>query len=206
LAGQFLAVFPTLIYFALKTWRDTKWRLFHWLSWGPIAFFAIMALRGSVEPNWPAVSHLSIAILAMAGATQLRGIKIAALFWGILVSLAVGLVVTKTAPKDLGKLAEPYQFEELAKVVPKYEPLYASTYQMASQLWFLTQKPVYKLSKMSRYDFFDELPQSIPTESKFFLARFDYEIELPAWIDQSYSIVKIATVDSNLEILEIQKR
>lgn len=205
LGGQILTIFPTLIYLSFRATKDNFSRLNLFLAWGPVLFFALMALRGRVEANWPSPAHMSFAALAVLASSKLRAVKFTSYFWSAIIIVLLVMLGTNNIPATLEKVSEPQKFYSVASSVNKYENLFGSTYQMSSQIWFYNQKPFYKLYKMSRHDFFDEIQQQ-PNFDIFHLLKHDYEIELPQWVIENYHFEIIEKLTDGLEIVEMRKK
>lgn len=92
---------------------------------------------------------------------------------------------------------------EIAPQLKAYKPLYGPTYQLSALFSMLTDTPVYKLYGLSRYDFFDTLPQSKPEEKIFYVLKYK-TTEWPESYDQ-FSKNKVAEFPKyDLEVFEFR--
>jgi 4-amino-4-deoxy-L-arabinose transferase-like glycosyltransferase len=179
--GQFLLIFPIPLWLAFKSIKNKSHVLLQYFSWGPLLFFFVSSFRGVVEMNWPIIAYPSLYAL---GALETKSTKLIRWTVGIWIScflLLISQVITPWIPNAPEKLLELSYFEPTISAAEKYSPLYAESYQMASYLWFKTKKPSFKLYQMSRRDFFDELPGSMPKGYPFYLVM-DRNAGLPQWL------------------------
>lgn len=109
-------------------------------------------------------------------------------------------------PSAPDKLSEFSQFEPLLKVRAQYRPLYASTYQMASWVWYETKNPFFKLKGMSRLDLFDTFPEAVPSEFPIYIAMKRYT-SMPDWIEQDsqFKVSEVASLENDLVIMKVDK-
>jgi 4-amino-4-deoxy-L-arabinose transferase-like glycosyltransferase len=110
----------------------------------PLCFFALVATRSEVEPNWPTVYLLSAAPLAAMLLRNLRRwVVLAAL--GNLLLLTLYAVHAATAALPLGDgqnrvLRETHGFAQLAEIAATLgEPVHADRYQTTAMLRFYGQ-------------------------------------------------------------------
>lgn len=167
---QILVLFPPIVYWAI---RNTK-KAPAWLSllaWGPLAFFALTSFRGYVEANWPIISYaevFALAVLSLPPPT--RAFRVTVGVWALAMMAMCALIITRWSPTgEPIKTKEFFQFESLRQAATLHDPVYARSYQMASQLSFDLKRPVYKLRGMNRRDFYDFLSESLPTGDAFFV-------------------------------------
>jgi len=208
LIGQLMIISPFLIPVLYRAHR-TNPRSFHQslnsiFGWGPLIFFLLTSFKGHVEANWPVIAVPPLLILS---ATQLNNFlklkKIHFTFFGFLYLLIFAYYLNPKIPFLHEKLKEPLKYSQLVPLIEKYEPLYASKYQMASTLWSLTKKPFYKLPEMSRYDFFDTLllKENVSIPFYLILERGD---NLPGWIlERKLSTQEISFTSEDFKILKI---
>ncbi|GIL17112.1 MAG: hypothetical protein BroJett040_08630 [Oligoflexia bacterium] len=203
--GQLICLFPTTVYIAFRAKVQGELRLLLYLAWFPIAFFFISSFRGVVEINWPVVGHFGVYTLAALAAISWKNIHLSVWFWVVAGLVALTHVAVPWFPMASDKLNEPRYFQPIYQLEKKYSPLYASTYQMASALWYANKKPTYKLWGMSRHDFFDELQKTPPSESRFYLVKQNFS-PIPDWIiNQKYRVVKKEDVPPIFEVFEVSK-
>jgi 4-amino-4-deoxy-L-arabinose transferase-like glycosyltransferase len=170
-------------------------------SLSQLGFFLSSSFKSVVEGNWPLTSHLHSLAFTAGGATKktiYRGIGFSVFFY-VLISL---FFIHPASEKVRKNLINSSQLEDLYPLVEKYQPLYGPSYQVSSLISWKTQKIVPKLRDLSRHDFYDSLPESLPTESKFYALKNDYS----QWPDQfkTFKKTKIRTFDkTGIELYEL---
>jgi len=204
--AQTMVLFPTVVWCALRARLTGLSRVFLYFAWGPLAFFFLSSFKALVEVNWPIVAYPAFFALAALGAQSKRPLWIANAFWLGLFALVVSHTIKPWIPSAPEKLSEFSQYEPLLKKSEQYEPLYASTYQMASWLWYETKKPVYKLHRMSRFDFFDSFAQGIPLSYPIYV-MLKRDSDLPEWIknDPQYIVSEVENLDNDLLIVRVNR-
>lgn len=201
IVSQFFILSPILIHFFYKHWNKIKSELLFWSGIFPVVFFFITSFRTGVEGNWPTVGYLGLYLLY---AIYNETIKPLAIYF-ISISLVIGFAMTFNIGNAGDKLKELNIIQKIAPEIKQYQPLYASKYQIASQLWFELQQPVYKLNQMSRTDFFDYMPESKPNENQFYLLK-NTKDHLPNWINQqNYQVEDFKVLDHDLVLQRIYK-
>lgn len=203
LLGQVVLLGPWLIPSFLKATKNQSLRLFFWNAvfiWG---FFAYSSFHGVVEANWPIVAFPA-AFALVASALPSRRIFVGTIvFWSILGTIVATHWIFNWIPGLPENLEETRQYRKLAPFVEKYQPLYANTYQMASILSFETKSPVFKLNDMSRFDFFDQLPESFPAPGPYFLVKREGQ-NLPKWVREGHNRIEAVEKSApNFEVLRI---
>lgn len=191
--GQVFLLFPTIIYFAI---RRPKLQKLTWLpvfAWGPLIFFFLTSFKGKVEANWTSAAYPSMIALAFFSQSQslAKWMKATLTVW-IVATLLVIVNVYHPLPFIEQKKLKTYEFlkyKPLYKVAESYQPFFASTFQMASKIWYETKQPTYKLHAASRRDFYDELPDGFPKEKTYFYAAQSWE-KLPEWAQKKGHQVK----------------
>ena len=104
------------------------------------------------------------------------------------------------------KVSEPYEFQNLAEETKEFQPLYASSYQMASSLWYFSKIPVFKLKDISRFDFFDTLPEAIPQSEVFYLVKRENN-GLHPWLSQEqWSGQVVKKIEPDYVLMEFKKQ
>lgn len=204
-AGQIFAVFPPILYLAIKAFKNSKLRLFVCLGFFPLAFFFASAFRGFVEVNWPNIGHLSLIFLAVVIAKNLRPIQLTIGFWSVLTLSLFAFIGLNFYPKALEKLKENTQYEVLTPFVTSELPMYADSYQMASSLWFKTKKPFYKLKGMTRFDIYDTFPESDPTQSPIYLILHKDSLVSDEVLAR-FQTTPYKEIDENFRILQLDRR
>ncbi|MGE0762800.1 MAG: ArnT family glycosyltransferase [Bdellovibrionales bacterium] len=201
--AQIGLLFPTIVWLALKSRAPLELRV---AAWFPLIFFLLTTFRGYAEANWPIVAHPLILALAVASwPTHRRALLTTGATWGAVLLVLLGLVALPTWPMwvQKTKLRDLRQFDSLAKATQEMSPLYARSYQMAAALSFKQQRPVYKLRGLNRHDFFDSLVQSIPNESRIFLAVEKSDALPPPW--DEWRVASVVPVGDQFEIRELEQ-
>lgn len=139
---------------------------------GPFVFFFLTSFRAPVELNWPAMGLPSLIAFASLS-SPLQGF--ARWFYG---ALTVSIFLLFALPSEINpvpRASEWREYDQVVDLVANHQPLYASSYQMASVLWFRTQMPVYKLRGSRRIDMYDRWEGSAmgPGTSYFLRHRDD---------------------------------
>lgn len=203
--AQFLILSPPLVLAALRCRLPAKIRVLAYLSWGPLAFFLLTSLRGSVEVNWPIVAYPSFFLLSTLGSQVKKSIQITCIFWVIVFSVLVSQTITPWIPFAPEKINELSEFEPLLAAQTKYQPFYASSYQMASWLYYTTKTPIKKFPGISRVDFFDRLDSELPETYPIYIAIKEYT-SMPEWLTQeNYKITTVEKLNRGLIIVRIDK-
>lgn len=204
--AQAIALFPTIVWSALRARLQGMKRILLYFAWGPLLFFLFSSFKALVEVNWPIVAYPAFFALAVFGAKNSRGFWIANTFWVVLITLVMTHVAVPWIPRAPEKLSEFSQFEPLLDQRSKYEPLYASTYQMASWVWYQTKTPFFKLHKMSRFDLFDTYPEGMPQNFPIYIAMKRYT-DIPDWIkkDPQYKVREVDSLENDLVIVRVDK-
>lgn len=166
--GQLIIVSPWILYWAYKGISRKNIYLSS-LAFTPLVFFFLTSFRGHVEANWPITAYSAILLLAFIGGLSKKSILIHCLFWISLVGGLTTYIVWPDKKNPTNPIVEQFKYESYTGMLEKFKPLYAGRYQMASVLWLNSNKPVYKLRGLSRFDFFDTMPGSLPKEKNFFL-------------------------------------
>lgn len=181
--SQILLIFPLIFWAALRGRPSRDLRALLYFAWGPLLFFLWSSFKASGEANWAIIAYPAVFALALYYSRIAQWTKIYSWFWGV--ALAVFLVITFTPAlrKSVGKINESYYFEDMSHLALEYKPLYAQTHQLTSAIWYFTKNPTYKIRGMNRYDFYDTLPESIPSGNLFYLIKRP-ETPMPDWVGQ----------------------
>lgn len=203
--GQILIIFPLIFWAALKARVPTNFRWLYYFGWGPLLFFTFTSFRALVEANWPIIAYPAVLALALFHPKIDNWYKIYVGFWATLFTVVL-LTLFVPALRNLNdKVAEPYHFQELSKVALEYQPLYGSSYQMAASLWYFSKVPVFKLKDISRFDFFDTLPEATPSGNLFYLVKRKTN-GLPSWVSQQqWQVKEIKQISPDFELLEFTR-
>lgn len=206
LLSQAFLISPFILYGAIKARPPKQLQFLVWLGFFPLIFFLITSFRSNVEANWPVMSYASIFALVCFSAASTKIFKRTNQLWfAVYLIIGVILVVPQIREK-FEKLNEPFVFSNMDSELKGYTPLFASTYQMASSLWFSTKTPVFKLRGTSRVDFFDTLEGSIPSTNKFYLLKY-YNTDLPEWLTAKQpKIVEIKKIEPDLILVEVTQQ
>jgi hypothetical protein len=183
------------------------WIRFFLIIFLPIlVFFFLNSFKNKVEANWTQVAFPFI--LSFLATKELKALKIKlySTFWLVLLVILLSqwkFNWWKNAPAE--RLTEPFRYSALIDEIKTYQPFYATSYQMASYLWFETKQPIYKIFHTSRIDFFDNFSQARPIEPIFFVAK-NKDTDFPDWfLKEGYSIHVEKEIDTNLEILRVSR-
>lgn len=206
LLAQFMVIFPTTVFLALKAKPNQLERILIYFGWGPILFFTLSSFKGLVEVNWPIVGYPALIALAVVGAVNTNRFKLlhaSGAFWSALFTILISQLFYPWLPNAPEKMAELTQFQTVVDARERYQPLYGSTYQMSSWVWYQTKKPFYKLREMSRRDFFDELPEGLPTEVPFYMAM-KATTWIPDWVTTKYKITEVEKLENDFVIMKME--
>lgn len=200
LSGQFAIIFPAVLWVAFKLSSKREYVLYSVFGWGPLLFFLYSSFKSPVEMNWPVIGHWTLFLLFAVG---LKNWKNSAWTIGFFAMLGLFVIVSAMDPNTkLDKLKEYYTAKNIFMQTKDLRPLYADSYQSASLLWYIGKEPIYKLRNSSRLDFYDYLPESIPTTSKFYLLRRK-DNSISPWLPTSAKVTSLKTLENDFEILEV---
>ncbi len=204
--AQVLLLFPTVVWVATRAKLEGRAKLLFYFSWGPLAFFFFSSFGGLVEANWPIVAYPSFLALAALGAERPRPLYAANIFWVIAFLTLSTHIIKPWIPAAPEKLSEFSQFDAVVEKRFQYDPLFASTYQMASAVWYTTKTPFFKLSQMSRFDIFDTYPEGFPSSFPIYVVM-KRESELPRWItqDKSFQVEEVEALRDDFIIVRVDK-
>jgi hypothetical protein len=186
---------------------ERKWGNFFICIFLPIMiFFGLNSFKNKVEANWTQIAFPFVfSYLASKNIAPVK-VKAYVIFWSALILILLSqwqLNWWKNSPSE--KLTEPFHYAELVPELANFSPLYASSYQMASYLWFQSKKPVYKLYHTSRIDFYDTFSQSKPKEPVFYIAK-SKDTDFPEWFSKlNYKVNVVKQLNNDLEILKVEQ-
>ena len=168
--GQ-IALMSPIVFFSLFQKRiEKKNKIF---SLSQIVFFTTSSFKAIVEANWPITAHAHSTAHFVEGATP-KKIKFTFLYWGFVYLLIFIFFNLPGAQKTLRNQYRSTQIDELLPLVSKYHPLFGPSYQISALLTWKTNKFIPKLKGLSRFDFYDTLPESKPVDRTIFvLKHFD---------------------------------
>lgn len=204
--AEFLLLFPWIVFCALKARITERFQVLSYLAWGPLIFFFFSSFRGAVELNWPIAAFPAVFALVLFSPKSKLATSFTGYFWGGFYILIFAAVLLLPVHNPLAKgLREPFRFRPLARLQEQYHPLYTGTYQMASTIWYENRKPIYKLRDMSRFDFFDTLPNSMPQEDTFYLIQENWSV-LPDWVEKSgYKTEVVEKIEPHFIVVKVSK-
>lgn len=202
LTSQIALIFPVVLYYALKA-RGSL--ILKTMAWAPLLFFFITSFKGKVEGNWPLVAYPAIMALAVLGSKNLRWTKPVMGFWIVGFLLVVNQYFNPILPiPDLDKkLNEIRKTDYLKDKLLGLEPLYASSYQIASKIRREWPKEIFKVTGVSRHDHYDSYPQSIPQKGVFYVigARSDTKFAMR----RNYKYIKKFPIDDRFAYFILEK-
>ena len=206
--GQLVLMFPAL-FFALKKPKalDSLFLVLVAFAVTPLIFFFFTSFRGHVEANWPVSSYPFLVALLVLHINRAKETfaKVHLLLWGSL-SLIISIhAITPIVDGSNSKIDEPRILRQLATEVASFNPLYASTYQIASSLSYNLKRPINKLFQSSRFDFYD-LTQKQPTVDKVFYLLKNKHTEYPEWLTAENPIFHTEkTFDHDMVLIRVQR-
>jgi hypothetical protein len=200
-----LFIFPVYWTVYYKAVKENKQRLLIYLSIPVFLFFLISSFRAKVEGNWSQLAFIpALSLIAFYDEKSWR-LKSFIFVWG---GALIVLILFWRQPRFSHcpeKLCEPNRYQAVLEIEKNYRPFYASSYQMASFLWFQNKRPAYKLFDMSRTDFYDTLVESKPTTNEFFLVKHN-QTEIPPWVsEQGYLYEAVKMIDDDLQLMRFHR-
>lgn len=204
LLGQLLIIFPPILYFALKKpIPELRWALY--FAWFPLIFFFFTSFRSLVEANWPIIAYPAVLALTASQDKVKKSLKIYIGVWGTIFAVVIATLFIPSLRSLNEKIDEPYRLQNLSKIVQEHQPLYANSYQVASSLWYFSKTPVFKLKDISRFDFFDTLPEAVPQGTFFYLIKPE-NVKTPLWVfEQGYKKVNVQKTEESFILEEYRK-
>ena len=196
--GQILLFNPVLVFSMIFKFKKS---LFSISALGQWLFFLYSSFKAKVEANWPLTSH--VMGLMDIDATGKKVIRYSLIYWAVIWMALPVFLFTTAGKKKIDLLPTSLTVKNIAPELKKFQPLYGPTYQMSSLLTLLTENPVYKLNGLSRYDFFDSIPQSHPSAKSFYVLKY---VSTP-WplFYENYSKARVAEFPRyNLEVFEFR--
>lgn len=185
---------------------DTESCIHFFLGWTPLLFFFISSFKGAVEANWPLMSFAHLGLLFFTQQQKPIWGRIYLTFWGFATIAILYCLSFPQANFLHNKLSEPKKYSENIKALDHYRPLYTSTYQMASSIWYFSHIPTFKLRGESRPDFFDQLPESIPSENIFYYLKEDYQDLPDSLIKEGYTFKKLSQPFTKHTLYEVSNK
>ncbi len=189
-----IALMSPVVFFSLFSKRfDKTDQVF---SFSQIVFFTTSSFKAIVEANWPITAHAHATAHFLDRASN-KKIKYTFIYWGIIYVLMIVFFNLPVAKKVLRNQYRSSQLDELLPTVAKYKPLYGPSYQISSLLTWRTGQFIPKLNGLSRFDFYDTLPESTPVDSKIFVLKH-FDSIWPAKYDK-YNKIRIEVFE-NMQI------
>nr|WP_295902371.1 glycosyltransferase family 39 protein [uncultured Bdellovibrio sp.] len=203
--GQVLILFPLVFWAAIRAQVPRNMRWLYYFGWGPLLFFLYTSFRALVEANWPIIAYPAVIGLALFYSRTQKWLKYYVCFWGLIFVIVIATLFTPALRNLSEKVQEPYVLQEISSIAHEYHPLYASSYQMASSIWYFSKVPTFKLQGISRYDFFDTLPEAQPQGNVFYLVKRERN-GLPKWIsEQQWQMKEIKKISPDFVLLEFTR-
>lgn len=197
LIAQAFIANPFFIWLLFKKSVDNTQRIF---SLSQLGFFFASSFKSVVEGNWPLTSQFHTTLNGVLNSSK-KLLTFAFSFWAFFYILAAAFFMSEVSSKVRKNLTNSSQLEEIYPLAKQYQPLYAGTYQLASLISWKTQTLVPKLNGLSRHDFYDSLPESEPTATKFYVLKLDYS----TWPEKydKYQKIKLQSFDkTGLELYQ----
>ncbi|WP_413582975.1 ArnT family glycosyltransferase [Bdellovibrio sp. HCB288] len=203
--AQILIIFPWVFWSALRAKVPAPLRYLIYFAWFPLIFFFGTSFKALVEANWPIIAYPAVFMLAVLYPRMQQWYRYYVGFFGLLITLAVSMLFIPSLRNMDPKVSEPFDYQKLAKETVEYQPLYGNSYQMSSSLWYFSKTPVFKLSGISRYDYFDTFPEAKPQGNKFYLVKREGN-GLPQWLsEQQWTYQEIKRVAPDFVVLEFTR-
>jgi 4-amino-4-deoxy-L-arabinose transferase-like glycosyltransferase len=169
--GQALLMSPFVFYSLFQKRNSDKTDQIFSLT--QIGFFTTSSFKAIVEANWPITSHTHATAHYSQNFSR-KTFKATLIYWLVIYLVLIIFINSDLSKKTLRNQYRSSQLAELLEVVKKYKPLYGPSYQISSLLSWQSNQFIPKLNGLSRYDFYDTLPESNPTEKEIFvLKHFD---------------------------------
>jgi 4-amino-4-deoxy-L-arabinose transferase-like glycosyltransferase len=197
LVAQCFIANPFFIYILFKKSIDPTQKIF---SLSQLGFFLTSSFKSVVEGNWPLTSQFHTSLNGVLGSSK-KQIAYAFTFWIFFYILIGGFFLSESGSKVRKNLVNSSQLEDIYPLASTHQPLFGATYQVASLISWKTQSLVPKLNGLSRHDFYDSLPESEPTATKFYVLKLDYS----TWPDKydKYQKIKLQSFDkTGLELYQ----
>lgn len=187
--AQFLLVNPFIFAALFKSSLDKRERIF---SWSQLLFFLSSSFKSVVEANWPITSHMHTTLHSL----QIKTLKLRQVFgfWFFFYALIGVYLCTPLSHDAKKKMVSSAQVDALIPELRSYRPLFGASYQVASLLTWRTHESIPKLRELSRHDFYDSLPESLPTEQSFYVLKNDYSDWPPRY--RAYKKIRLAYFDN----------
>ncbi|MFK8136845.1 MAG: ArnT family glycosyltransferase [Bdellovibrionales bacterium] len=203
---QIVFVFPAVIYIAFRNFNK-KYLFLFVLAAFPMLFFLLTSFKGRVEGNWPMVAYPAIGMLAVLQSTDFKKwFKYAVTFWVLIFVVVYSNAFYYWLPVEQTKtkFREFNEYEDLLVVARSYTPAYADSYQMASYLSYKLKTDILKLKSYNRKDFYDYLPESKPSEERFYFLVETQVHKLPDYM-KNYKITLKVPINARYQVIEFTR-
>lgn len=205
IGSQLLLVSPFVIWALTKATTPSAIQSLKYFAIFPLLFFLFTSTRGHVEANWPIMAYgAAIALLCFTN-ESFQLFKKHTYYWFGVYSILFTLIALRPSSIDFEKINEPFVFSGLKEEIKDFTPLFGTTYQMASSLWFETKQPVYKIKGLGRFDYFDQFPVEPLGLKKFYVMKYANQT-LPAWMNEPpYSTQKLKEFSHSVELVQVSQ-
>lgn len=200
--GELLLLFPLVVWAALRRPRLREEWVFAATAVVPLGFFFLTSFKASTELNWPLMAYPSVFALACLRIGK-KSLWAAGIFWGAIQLAALTAVLFPVQFPLHGKLTEPQKIRELTSLTEEGPPLFTTTYQLASSIWYNSKKPVYKLAGVNRFDMFDLWPESEP-KTDFRLLQ-EKEQDLPGRFPAGWKVTRLPDPAPGFELFDVRR-
>lgn len=166
-----IALMSPLVFFSIFEKRPDKGN--QTFSISQLIFFTTSSFKAIVEANWPITSHLHSTAQFTENFSQ-KKLRFTFFYWTVIYGFIFIFFNLPVGQKTLRNQYRSTQIDALLPLVEKYRPLYGPSYQISALLSWRAQNFISKLNGLSRFDFYDTLPESNPSNNKIFvLKHFD---------------------------------
>jgi 4-amino-4-deoxy-L-arabinose transferase-like glycosyltransferase len=211
LLTQLFILFPTFVVMAWRNRTTGDLKCLKYFAWFPLAFFFVTSFKARSEANWPIAATPAVLALAFLYAKdsvpRLRWLKATAVLWVVALAIVLSQLALSWLPIDPNRLktGELTHFEPFVAAVQNLDPVYGSSYQMASYVSYRLKRDINKLYGINRKDFYDFYPPSRPSADTFYW-MVEGEPTLPTWAEgEGYKIIRRIPVSGPLIICEVRK-
>lgn len=211
IAGQVIVLSPFIFWILPSLFRQKQKinTLHFFLGFFPLLFFLLSSIRGHVEMNWPFMSCFHLVLMSSEDLRvklwKHRVLNAFIAFWVAMIGFFIWSNNFPSLSPIQGKFLEPSKYQFDMNFLEEYRPLYASSYQMASQLHFYSGREIQKLPSYGRFDFYDTSVFNLKVSPKFFLLKEDYQ-DLPShYYNIGYRFKHISRPAPGFEIVLAEK-
>ena len=201
--GQILIASPFVLLLLFSKISDRKNSTDQVFSLGQLGFFAVTTFKALVEANWPIAAHPH-ALVHFLKLNKYHFILWTFIYLGFVYILVIALLFIPAGKNLIKNQLLSSDIVDISNFIAAYEPVYGPTYQVSSLLSWQSQKVIPKLRGLSRHDFFDDLPLSLPSAKKFYVLK-ETSWGWPHYLENA-QYKKIETFDSlNLEFYQVTR-